>query len=53
VLALAYLKPKIVIPCHYNTWPLVAVDVNAWADKVRAETSATPLVLTVDESHTL
>ena len=24
VLALDYLKPKAVIPCHYNTWPPIA-----------------------------
>jgi L-ascorbate metabolism protein UlaG (beta-lactamase superfamily) len=53
LLALDYLKPKAVIPCHYNTWPLVAVDVEAWADRVRAETDCEPIVLDVDETHTL
>ncbi len=53
VLALDYLKPKAVIPCHYNTWPPIAVDVQAWADRVRQETAVTPIVLGVDESHSL
>ena len=53
VLALDYLKPKVVIPCHYNTWPLIAVDVNAWATRVSTETSSQPIVLGVDESYTL
>jgi L-ascorbate metabolism protein UlaG (beta-lactamase superfamily) len=53
LLSLDYLKPKAVIPCHYNTWPLIAVDAQAWARRVRAETSSEPIILAVDESHTL
>ena len=53
ILALDYLKPKVVIPCHYNTWPLIAVDANAWAERVTAETNSKPIVLAVDESYTL
>ena len=39
LLALDYLKPKAVIPCHYNTWPYIEVDVAAWLDRVQAETA--------------
>ena len=53
VLALDYLKPTAVIPCHYNTWPPIAIDVDAWAAKVQAETAVTPIVLAVDEIYTL
>lgn len=53
VWALDYLKPKIVIPGHYNTWPPIAIDVNAWAEKVQMETAVTPLILTVDKPHLL
>jgi L-ascorbate metabolism protein UlaG (beta-lactamase superfamily) len=53
LLALDYLKPKVVIPCHYNTWPPIAVDVDAWAERVRTETAVEPVVLGVDESYTL
>jgi L-ascorbate metabolism protein UlaG (beta-lactamase superfamily) len=53
VLALDYLKPKSVIPCHYNTWPPIAIDVDAWADSVRKETAVTPIVLSVDETYSL
>lgn len=53
VLALAYLQPKMVVPGHYNTWPPIAIDVNAWAEKVRQETAVTPLILAVDEPHLL
>jgi L-ascorbate metabolism protein UlaG (beta-lactamase superfamily) len=51
--ALEYLRPAIVIPCHYNTWPVIAVDVASWADRVRSETSAQPVVLAVEESFSL
>jgi len=27
--ALEYLKPKVVIPCHYITWPQIAIDIDA------------------------
>lgn len=53
LLALQYLKPRAVIPCHYNTWPLIAVDVQAWADRVRAETDTTPVVLGVEDQYTV
>ncbi|MBK8903003.1 MAG: metal-dependent hydrolase [Anaerolineaceae bacterium] len=53
VLALDYLKPQMVIPCHYNTWPPITIDVNAWAESVRKETAVTPIVLNVDKPYTL
>ncbi len=53
LLALDYLKPKVVIPCHFNTWPLVAADAAAWASRVSAETESKPVVLEVDETYTV
>jgi L-ascorbate metabolism protein UlaG (beta-lactamase superfamily) len=53
LLALDYLKPKVVIPCHYNTWPVIAIDVKAWAGRVRQETDCQPMVLAVEESFSL
>ena len=53
ILALDYLKPKVVIPCHYNTWPPIEVDVEAWAERVENETSSQPVILGVEESHTV
>lgn len=52
-LALGYLKPKAVIPCHYNTWPLIKQDVDAWAARVKSETNTIPVVLQPEESYTL
>jgi L-ascorbate metabolism protein UlaG (beta-lactamase superfamily) len=43
--AVKLLAPKRVAPSHYNTWPPIAQDVNAWASRVRAETRAEPMVV--------
>ena len=48
--AVKLIEPKRVIPDHYNTWPLSAQDANAWAERVRAETSSEPVVLQPGES---
>jgi L-ascorbate metabolism protein UlaG (beta-lactamase superfamily) len=43
--AVKLLKPKRVLPIHYNTFPPIAQDAHAWADRVRQETGAEPAVL--------
>ncbi len=43
--AVKLLRPKRVVPVHSNTWPLIAQDPDAWADRVNAETEAQPIVL--------
>jgi L-ascorbate metabolism protein UlaG (beta-lactamase superfamily) len=43
--AIKLLNPKRVAPCHYNTWPPIAQDANAWAERVRSHTAAEPIVL--------
>lgn len=50
--ALELLRPKVVIPYHYNTWPVITVDAQAWAERVRAM-GITPVVLGIDESYTV
>lgn len=47
------LNPRIVAPSHYNTWPPIAQDANAWAARVTAETKAQPRVLQPGESFSL
>jgi L-ascorbate metabolism protein UlaG (beta-lactamase superfamily) len=42
--AVKFIQPKKVMPIHYNTWDLIAQDANAWAERVRQETPAQPLV---------
>jgi L-ascorbate metabolism protein UlaG (beta-lactamase superfamily) len=43
--AVKFLQPRKVVPIHYNTWPPIAQDANAWAERVRKETQAEPVVL--------
>jgi len=51
--AIQFLKPKQVTPCHYNTWPIIAQDAEAWAEQVRSKTDAKPVVLEVGQSVTV
>jgi L-ascorbate metabolism protein UlaG (beta-lactamase superfamily) len=43
--AIKLINPTRVLPNHYNTWPPIAQDAQAWAEAVRAQTSAEPVVL--------
>jgi L-ascorbate metabolism protein UlaG (beta-lactamase superfamily) len=43
--AVKFLNPKRVAPCHYNTWPEIAQDATAWAERVRSHTAAESIVL--------
>ncbi len=51
--AIRLLEPKRVAPAHFNTWPPIAQDAAAWAERVRGETSAEPIVISPGESFTL
>jgi L-ascorbate metabolism protein UlaG (beta-lactamase superfamily) len=42
--AIHLVSPKKVAPTHFNTWPPIAQDANAWAARVRTETKAKPMV---------
>jgi L-ascorbate metabolism protein UlaG (beta-lactamase superfamily) len=42
--AVKLLQPQAVLPIHYNTFPPIQQDVHAWAERVKEETSARPLV---------
>lgn len=50
--SLEFLSPKVVIPCHYNTWPPIEQDMRAWAQKVEMMTDVKAVVLDVEESYT-
>ena len=43
--AVKLLKPKMVVPSHYNTWPPIAEDPNKWAERVRAKTESEAVVV--------
>lgn len=43
--AIRYLRPRYVVPMHYNTVPPIMQDASSWANRVSSETSAMPIVL--------
>jgi L-ascorbate metabolism protein UlaG (beta-lactamase superfamily) len=51
--AVQLIRPKHVIPVHYNTWELIAQDPNSWAQRVLAETQAKAHVLKPGETFSL
>jgi L-ascorbate metabolism protein UlaG (beta-lactamase superfamily) len=51
--AVKMLKPRRVVPVHSGTWPVIAQDADAWADRVNAETDAKPIVLEPGEKVVL
>ena len=51
--ATRFINPSVVIPAHFNTWPLIEQDSAVWATAVAAKTSARPVILQSGESHTL
>jgi L-ascorbate metabolism protein UlaG (beta-lactamase superfamily) len=48
--AVKLIQPKQVIPIHYNTWELIAQDVQDWKNRVESETSAQVHVLSPGQS---
>lgn len=49
--AVKLLKPNIVIPMHYNTWPLIAQDAEEFKKDVERETPAKVIILKPGESY--
>lgn len=43
--AVKLIRPRRVVPTHYNTWPPIAQDPAAWAARVRRETRTEPILL--------
>ncbi len=43
--AVKLLRPRFVLPIHYNTFPTIAQDADAWAVRVKNETPAQPVIL--------
>jgi L-ascorbate metabolism protein UlaG (beta-lactamase superfamily) len=43
--AVKLLAPRRVAPSHYNTWPPIAQDAAAWAERVRRQTQSEPLIV--------
>ena len=51
--AVKLIEPKVVIPIHYNTFPVVEQDAAAFAKAVEAETKAKCVILKPGESYSL
>ncbi len=51
--AVKLIAPKRVLPVHYNTWPVIAQDADAWAERVRTETPSEPVILQPGEATEL
>lgn len=47
VKAAKFLKAKHVVPCHFDTWPLIAQDADAWAAELENATQSKALLLKV------
>jgi L-ascorbate metabolism protein UlaG (beta-lactamase superfamily) len=51
--AVRLLQPKVVLPSHYGTWPPIAQDARAWAERIRDAKLADARVLAPGESVTV
>ena len=51
--AIKLLRPKRVAPAHFNTWPPIEQDRDAWALRVKQETDSDPVVLNPGGQFTL
>jgi L-ascorbate metabolism protein UlaG (beta-lactamase superfamily) len=47
------IRPQRVTPAHYNTWPPIEQDADAWAARTSTETDAQPIVLKPGQTITL
>ncbi len=43
--AIKLIQPRKVTPTHYNTWPPIEQDAAAWAERVKQQTTAEPIVV--------
>jgi L-ascorbate metabolism protein UlaG (beta-lactamase superfamily) len=48
--AVKLIKPKVVVPIHYDTFEVIQQDPHAWATRVQAETATNPVVLKPGQS---
>lgn len=51
VVAASFLKAKVVIPYHYNTWPLIEVDPEEFKKKVEKKTDSQCIVVSPGSSY--
>jgi L-ascorbate metabolism protein UlaG (beta-lactamase superfamily) len=51
VTAVEFIDPSVVIPVHYDTFPPIETDAEAFKSEVEAQTSATVVILAPGETH--
>ena len=51
--AVKLIRPRVVIPMHYETWELIAQDPHIWAKRVAEQTKTQPVVLSIGETYTV
>lgn len=51
--AVKLLRPRQVVPIHFDTWELISQDPHAWAERVKAETDSQPVVLEPGDTLTI
>lgn len=51
VTATNLINPKFVLPSHYNTWPPIEQNAAEWAEVIKRNSAAEPLVLVPGGSH--
>ncbi|MBL8161997.1 MAG: metal-dependent hydrolase [Anaerolineae bacterium] len=51
--AIRLIRPRMVIPMHYKTFPMIDQDGSAWGNRVSSETDTQPIVLDPGSSYTL
>jgi L-ascorbate metabolism protein UlaG (beta-lactamase superfamily) len=49
--AIKFLNPKMVAPCHYNTWPPINQNAATWSEEVKSHTSAEPIIFEVGQTR--
>ena len=52
VTAVEFVAPKTVIPCHFDTFPPIETDAEAFKSDVETSTGATVVILEPGETHT-
>jgi L-ascorbate metabolism protein UlaG (beta-lactamase superfamily) len=51
--AIDFIRPRHVVPMHYNTFPPIVQNIAQWAKDVHAHTLSTPIVLDPGGKHIL
>ncbi|MFZ5436424.1 MAG: metal-dependent hydrolase [Bacillota bacterium] len=51
VLAVKMVRPELVIPTHYNTWPLIRQDARRFKELVERETGSSVVILDPGDAH--